>query len=188
MAKGRVRALVWAAIVWAVVGAHGAGEYDRWDRLFIKPQVPLPVLAGRGELAVLVYHRYPMALHRLRLAAAGEAVVVEGAPPVIPELLPTTVETVRLPLRTVGRPEGDTAPLALVLSCDEMSRPCQVTLDLPLTAAAAQRLNDAAGLPVGGIMVKVTSTSRLTEVLQTTVVVLLLLWVWWRQRRVAVPG
>lgn len=174
-------ALVCGLLCAGLAGAQQV-EFATWDKLFVKPQVPLRAVADEGEAVLLLYHSYPSSLHHLRLTVTGEAVELRGQPPVLDELVPTVIEPVTLRLRRRGAPAGDTASVTVTFSADELSSGQAMTLVLPLTPAGEAKANAALTVPVGELEVVISPRGRMVCILQVLAVAALLIWWLARQR------
>lgn len=173
-----------------VVASLAAADvlYPAWDKLMVKPQAPLKPVASKGELALLLYHSYPDALHRLKIEVVPGEIVAGGDPVELAEALPTELNTVTLALKYQGVPSSDTAEAVLRFSADELAEPHDFRVLVPLTARGASEANQRLTLPVGEVPVIITPHGNLAFVLQMVLLVVLLVWWGYRKRRVQQQG
>lgn len=166
------------------------GEPDRypgWDKLFIKPQLPLTTVAPTGEVTLLLYHSYPAALHNLRVAVKSETLELTGPAPAIAMLEPTLIKAVKLPLRVKQPSTEDTCTLHVLFTADDVARPEDYTVIVPLTAHGVDGANRSYALPVGQISVFVTPRGNFWYRVECVLFVLVMVWFFRRKRAVNRP-
>jgi len=174
---------IMGGLLWGNFAGAQEPQYATWDRLFVKPELPLRAVVERGEVTLLLYHTYPSTLHHLRLSGGGAAFEVTADPPELAELEPTLIVPVKLHLRRRGPMSGDTLTVPVEFAADEMSRRQTLDLTVPLTPQGEATGNEALSVPVGQVDVVVTKMGRVTYALQIGAVLLLLAWLVGRRRK-----
>jgi hypothetical protein len=183
--RGRFRFLLGCLLIAGLAPSARAQEsYPAWDRLFLKPELPIAAPLDKGKLTLLVYHSYPNALHRLRIAAKGELLEQDGPPIELAQVLPTEIVSVKIPLRRRGRPTSDTTALKITFTAAELNKPGETTLTMPLTAKGERAVMQQMAMPVGEVALYVTRVARSVYTLQVLGVIVLMVWLFWRKRGV----
>ena len=181
----RLFLLVLLAGVWPIAALGQEAEYLTLDRMFVKPDVPLHAVVGRGEVGLLAYHSYPMPLHHFRVIAKGENLDVTVDPAPMAEFKPTTIERFALHIVVKGRPASDRVPLSVGVAADELKSEKQFTITVPLTKKAERDVNEALMLPVGEIELYVRRFGEEIYYLYVIPILLMLGWLFWRKRSAA---
>lgn len=153
------------------------------DRLFVKQESPVPVVRETGSLRLSLFHRYPMALHHVRLAAASNEFTMKCEPREYVEIKPTTIVTFTLHLRRTASVSKDQVKLPVQLTATEISGARPFDIEVPLTLEGAQKVNDEMAIHVGEVEVRVRRYGNAAYVAQVIAMVLLLGLLAWRKKR-----
>jgi hypothetical protein len=155
------------------------------DRLALKPSLPMPNCAGGGRVELQIYHSYPGPLHNLRVEARGEGVTM-GQPATLQMLKPTQIAAVSLDLQATA-PEGvDSVPVELTVTAEELQQPGRFTISVPCSDQGVEQVAMDGATPVGEVGVRVVRFGDYHLLLFGIPLVLVLgvlAWRWWRQRR-----
>jgi len=158
-------------------------QFAIWDRMFVKPQLPLRVVGEEGEVTLLLYHAYPSSLHNLRLSSPHPAFEMTADPPVVKEFEPTVFLNVTLHFRRRALVAGDTVVVPIEFSAEEMARSQAFDLTLPLTPQGEREVNEALSIPVGQVEVRVARFGEEVYYFYLVPMGLLLAWLLWRRTR-----
>lgn len=165
-----------------------AGQPDRypgWDKLYVKPQLPLTAIqSSGGDVTMLLYHSYPAALHNLRLAVRSDVLELVGPAPAIAEMEPTLIRSLKLPVRVKAATKDDTCTLHVLFTADEIAKEEDYTVIVPLTKHGEQGANQSYSMPVGQISVILAPRGNLVYAFECVLLVVVLGWFFWRKRRV----
>lgn len=140
-------------------------KYAIWDRFFFNLELPVKAISPRGKVKLLMYHRYPMALHNLKVKVRGSLnwIVAVAEPPVIEELEPTVIKEVvvhfRCRLKAV-KSIPDTTHITVEFEADELGKSKPMQLLIPLTAAGERQANEQLSIPIGEITVCIGGLER----------------------------
>jgi hypothetical protein len=159
-------------------------RYSSFDRLYIKLKEPVPPIAPRGTLVLLLYHRYPTSLTDLRIAGSSPGLVVDSADPAVDELLPTSMIEVPVRVMLNRKAPSDTAELTLLIKANEVARPATLRFRIPLTSEGAARLAQQTATPVGEIEVRVSPHRDYQFAVYVTVTAVLIAALVWRRLQV----
>ncbi len=160
-------------------------RYATWDQFFYKAQLPLPAAAPEGRVTLLVYHSYPGPLHDVRLMGRSEGLTVLRQPAPRAQLDPTEIVAFPMVVRRREGATGATASLEVELHARELPAGKTIALTVPLTAQAAQELQQQLTVPVGAMEVRVGGFGNQVYVLYLLPMLALLAWWGWRRRRLA---
>ncbi len=140
-------------------------QHAVWDRFFFNVELPIKAMLPRGRMKLFVYHRYPIALHNLKVRAQSNLgwIRVVVKPPAIEEVEPTVIKEMTIhfhcqPMAAESIP--DTAQITIEFESDELGKSKPVQLPIPLTAAGEREANELLSVPVGEIVVRVGGLER----------------------------
>ncbi|MBI5832782.1 MAG: hypothetical protein HZB16_10800 [Armatimonadetes bacterium] len=185
--------LLW--LLAAALPALAGEQYATWDKLFLKPQVPMVAIAPEGTVTLLAYHQYPAAMHNLRAAATSEQLtltvravpmsdktLVGRDPATLAEMPPTEIHSFELhAVRRAGAAAADVAKVTVTFTADELREPLAWDMVVPLNKAGEKQANDPLTMPAGEVQVVVVRSSKAVFAYQVALCLLLLAW-WWRRK------
>lgn len=178
---------VFITIAYALIShAHpqdDAIRFATWDRLFIKPELPINAVVKRGCIRLLLYHSYPAPLHNVQFRATSKVLEVRFEPPVLKELKPTLIVGVDMHLkRNVAlKPDGDIETLKIHITAEEVTGEVRYEVKVPLTKEAEQRVNESMFIPIGAIELRISRFGAVLPYIYWSIIIgLLALWLWRR--------
>lgn len=186
MTRSRLRAACAAlGLLICVPCSAQAPTYGAWDQFFYKVRTPLPPAAPSAEVTLLVYHSYPGPLHDVRATATGESLEVTGQPAPLETLDPTEINRLTFAVRSGGAARADQATLRIALRARELPGEKAIAVTVPLTAEAADEVNEAMRVPVGAMEVRVGGLGNQVYLLYLIPMLGLIGWLLWRRKRLA---
>ena len=176
-------ALVLLACAGPLLGQQAG--YGTWDKLFYKPQLPVPAADPTCDVTLFVYHSYAAPLHDLQATGDSDALTVTRQPAPLATLDPTEIKSLRFTVRRKGTGSAETAVLRVALRAKELPGTKTIKVTVPLTAAAEKDLQQQLAVPVGSMEVRIGGWGNQVYVIYLIPTVLLILWMLWRRKRLA---
>lgn len=133
-------------------------QHAIWDRFFFNVQQPLKAVLPKGEITLLVYHRYPVSLRNFMARARSNLnwVKVAVQPTIIREIEPTIIKEITISVHC--QPRGkipDIAQLSIEFETEELGKSKPINLPVPLTKTGEKMVNSCLAIPIGEIEVRV---------------------------------
>lgn len=152
------------ALSFALLAAQPQG-YAIWDRFFFNVELPVKAVSPEGKVKLLMYHRYPMALHNLKIKVHSKLnwIVAVAEPPAIEELEPTVIREMVVHFRCQPKAVKsipDTTHITIEFEADELGRSKPIQLSIPLTKAGERQANEQLSIPIGEITVHIGGLER----------------------------
>ncbi len=176
-------AALWLAL--CVVCSAQAARYGAWDQFFYKVQTPLRAATPSAEVTLLVYHSYSGPLHNVRAIGSSDALEVVRQPSALATLDPTEISRFTFTVQSSRAATADRATLRVALRAQELPKEKSINVVVPLTAKAADDVNDKMRLPVGTMEVRVGGLGNQVYLLYLVPMLALLGWLLWRRKRLA---